>query len=327
MRCSRSRRTCEQRVVGQRDAIARDRRRAAQGRGGLPRRAARSARSCSSGRPASARPRWRRRSPRCCSPARELTRIDMSELQRGARGRAPARRSARLRRPRRRRPAHRSRCARRPYQLVLLDEIEKAHRDVLLALLAAARRGAADRRPRPHRRLHEHRDRDDLEPRRARLHRAARAGRVRGGARARRTESQATRASSARSPPRARRCRPSCGTASTSRWYFARARSRRRGAHRPAHDRAACGARAARARRTARGRDERYRCADRCGRLRSGARRAPDAPHRGPALEAPLAQGDLGGRDPARSPVVARGCGDRSRSSAPSCPPRPSEPA
>ena len=71
---------------------------------------------------------------------------------------------------------------RRPYQVILLDEIEKAHRDVLLALLAAARRGPAHRRPRPHRRLHQHRDRDDLEPRRpsraareqGRLRRAAR---------------------------------------------------------------------------------------------------------------------------------------------------------
>ena len=39
---------------------------------------------------------------------------------------------------------------RRPYQVVLLDEIEKAHRDVLEALPAGLRRGPPHRRPRAH---------------------------------------------------------------------------------------------------------------------------------------------------------------------------------
>ena len=44
---------------------------------------------------------------------------------------------------------------RRPYSVVLLDEIEKAHPDVFNVLAAGARRRAPHRRPGPHGRLHE----------------------------------------------------------------------------------------------------------------------------------------------------------------------------
>ena len=57
---------------------------------------------------------------------------------------------------------------RRPYQVILLDEIEKAHPDVLETFLARVRRGSPHRRPRPHGGLHQHRDPDDLQPRRRR---------------------------------------------------------------------------------------------------------------------------------------------------------------
>ena len=53
---------------------------------------------------------------------------------------------------------------RRPYAVVLLDEIEKAHPDVFNILLAGSRRRPADRRPGADRRLHEHRAHHDLEP-------------------------------------------------------------------------------------------------------------------------------------------------------------------
>ena len=54
---------------------------------------------------------------------------------------------------------------RRPYQVVLFDEIEKAHPDVFNVLLAGARRRTADRWARPHGRLPQHPDRDDVESR------------------------------------------------------------------------------------------------------------------------------------------------------------------
>ena len=53
---------------------------------------------------------------------------------------------------------------RRPYAVVLLDEIEKAHPDVFNVLLAGARGRSPDRRPGPHGRLHQHRADHDLEP-------------------------------------------------------------------------------------------------------------------------------------------------------------------
>ena len=48
---------------------------------------------------------------------------------------------------------------RRPYQVILFDEVEKAHPDVFNVLAASARRWPADRRPGPHGRLPQHADR------------------------------------------------------------------------------------------------------------------------------------------------------------------------
>ena len=55
---------------------------------------------------------------------------------------------------------------RRPYQVILFDEIEKAHPDVFNVLLAGARRRPAHRRARPHRRLPQYANRHDVESRR-----------------------------------------------------------------------------------------------------------------------------------------------------------------
>ncbi len=52
---------------------------------------------------------------------------------------------------------------RRPYAVLLLDEIEKAHSEVFNIAAPAPRRRAADRRPGPHGRLPEHRRDHDLE--------------------------------------------------------------------------------------------------------------------------------------------------------------------
>ncbi len=54
---------------------------------------------------------------------------------------------------------------RRPYAVVLLDEIEKAHRDVFNILLQVLDDGRLERQPGPHGRFHEHDHRDDLEHR------------------------------------------------------------------------------------------------------------------------------------------------------------------
>ena len=54
---------------------------------------------------------------------------------------------------------------RRPYSVVLFDEIEKAHPDVFNIAAAAAGRRAADRRPGAHGRLPQHRRHHDLERR------------------------------------------------------------------------------------------------------------------------------------------------------------------
>ncbi|MGY2939306.1 ATP-dependent Clp protease ATP-binding subunit ClpA [Bradyrhizobium sp. GM6.1] len=54
---------------------------------------------------------------------------------------------------------------RRPYQVVLFDEIEKAHPDVFNVLLQVLDDGPPHRRPGPHRRLPQHADHHDLEPR------------------------------------------------------------------------------------------------------------------------------------------------------------------
>jgi MoxR-like ATPase len=55
---------------------------------------------------------------------------------------------------------------RRPYQVILFDEIEKAHPDVFNVLLQVLDDGPSHRRAGPHRRLPQHADRDDVEPRR-----------------------------------------------------------------------------------------------------------------------------------------------------------------
>ena len=55
---------------------------------------------------------------------------------------------------------------RRPYAVVLLDEIEKAHPDVFNVLLQLLDDGRLDRRPGSHRRLHQHRADHDEQPRR-----------------------------------------------------------------------------------------------------------------------------------------------------------------
>ena len=65
---------------------------------------------------------------------------------------------------------------RRPYTVILFDEIEKAHPDVFDVLLAGARRGPADRRPGPHGRLPQHDPDPDVQPGRRR-HRGAGDGR------------------------------------------------------------------------------------------------------------------------------------------------------
>ncbi len=54
---------------------------------------------------------------------------------------------------------------RRPYRVVLFDEIEKAHPDVFNILLAGAGRWPADRRSGPNGRFQEHRHHHDLQPR------------------------------------------------------------------------------------------------------------------------------------------------------------------
>ena len=54
---------------------------------------------------------------------------------------------------------------RRPYSVVLLDEIEKAHPRCVQHSAAGARRRSTDRQSRPYGRFHEHDHRDDLERR------------------------------------------------------------------------------------------------------------------------------------------------------------------
>ena len=68
---------------------------------------------------------------------------------------------------------------RRPYAVVLFDEIEKAHAGRAQRAAAAARRRAADRRQGPHGGLQEHRGHHDVEPRQP-VHRRARAAGRRG---------------------------------------------------------------------------------------------------------------------------------------------------
>ena len=96
---------------------------------------ARSARSCSSARPASARPSWPRRWPSSCSTtSKAMIRLDMSEyMEKHAVARligAPPgyvgyEEGGQLTEP----------VRRRPYSVILFDEIEKAHPDVWNVLL------------------------------------------------------------------------------------------------------------------------------------------------------------------------------------------------
>ncbi len=60
---------------------------------------------------------------------------------------------------------------RRPYAVVLFDEVEKAHPEVLNVLLQIARRWTADRRQGPDGRFQEHRRHHDVEPRPGRCRR------------------------------------------------------------------------------------------------------------------------------------------------------------
>ncbi len=53
---------------------------------------------------------------------------------------------------------------RRPYQVVLFDEIEKAHPDVFNVLLQVLDDGPPDRWPGPHGRFPQHADHHDVEP-------------------------------------------------------------------------------------------------------------------------------------------------------------------
>ena len=73
---------------------------------------------------------------------------------------------------------------RRPYQVILFDEVEKAHPRRVQRPAAGARRRPAHRRPGPHRRLPQHADRHDLQPRLRVSGRAARGAAGRGRARA-----------------------------------------------------------------------------------------------------------------------------------------------
>ena len=158
-----------ERVVGQDDAVARGRQRHPP----LARRAVRpatgrSARSCSSARPASARPSWPARSPTSCSTTSGRW---SASTCRSTRRSTPCRASSarlpgyvgydeggQLTEAVRRRPV-RGRAARR--------DREGAPRRVQRAA-AAARRRPAHRRPGPHRRLHQRRAHHDEQPRRRR---------------------------------------------------------------------------------------------------------------------------------------------------------------
>ena len=124
------------RVIGQDEAVEAVSRRAAP----LPRRAcptptARSARSCSSARPASARPSWPARWPSSCSTPRTRWSASTcpstwrSTRSRGSSARLPATSATR------RAASSPRRCAGARTRVVLLDEIEKAHNDVFNILL------------------------------------------------------------------------------------------------------------------------------------------------------------------------------------------------
>ena len=113
-------------------------------------------RSCSSARPASARPSSRARSPSSCSTTSSaMIRIDMSEYMEKHTVLAADRRAAGLRRLRGGRPAHRAGAPPAVLRRPVRRDREGAPRRVQRAL-AGARRRPPHRRAGPHGRLHEH---------------------------------------------------------------------------------------------------------------------------------------------------------------------------
>jgi ATP-dependent Clp protease ATP-binding subunit ClpB len=124
-----------QRVVGQDEAVAPSPTRSAARAPGCRTRTARSARSSSSARPASARPSWRARSPSSCSTTsrrwsastcREYQeKHTVSRLIGAPPGYVGYEEGGQLTEA----------VRRRPYSVVLFDEIEKAHPDVFNVLL------------------------------------------------------------------------------------------------------------------------------------------------------------------------------------------------
>ena len=123
------------RVIGQDEAVTRSRKRSCARARVSAIRTARSARSSSSARPASARPSWRARWPSCLfDDERAMIRIDMSEYQEkhtvarllGAPpGYVGYDEGGQLTEA----------VRRRPFSVILFDEIEKAHPDVFNVFL------------------------------------------------------------------------------------------------------------------------------------------------------------------------------------------------
>ena len=158
-----SRSVLHERVIGQDDAVAavaeRDPPLARRAR---PTRTGRSARSCSSAPPVSARPSSRARSPTSCSTTSgRWCASTCRSTWRSTRCRASSARRRATSATRRAASSPR-RCAAGPYAVVLLDEIEKAHPDVFNVLLQLHGRRPPHRRPGPHGRLHQHRADHDV---------------------------------------------------------------------------------------------------------------------------------------------------------------------
>ena len=177
---------------------------------------------------------------------------------------------------------------RRPYTVVLLDEIEKAASEVFDVLLAGARRRPADRRPGPNRRLPEHRPDHDVErPERRRAARAVPARVPEPDRRDRRVQAAVARTDRRDRRAAARTPAPPAGRAA----HLARAHRRRErgacrgrlgsGVRRPPAEAGDPAARrepprAAPARRRLRGRrHDPGRCARRRARVREGRGRGP----------------------------------------------------
>jgi ATP-dependent Clp protease ATP-binding subunit ClpB len=133
-----------------------------------PTRTVRRARSCSSARPASVRPSWQKPLAEFLfDDERAMVRIDMSEygekhsvarLVGAPPGYIGYDQGGQLTEA----------VRRRPYTVILFDEIEKAHPDVFDVLLQVLDEGQVDRRPGPHGRLPQHDPDPDVQPRRRR---------------------------------------------------------------------------------------------------------------------------------------------------------------